>query len=130
SIAVYSLLAFVSILGLVGAIGRKLVLVRVYFFTLIAHLLFSLAIGIYAIYRIFKDSSSFIQDCLAAHPPTTYENPQGLCSDGLKIVKGVTVTVFIVFWLFEIYGCVIVNSYSRQLEDEYAVEGVVKDTES
>ncbi|KAG6862319.1 hypothetical protein C0995_016017 [Termitomyces sp. Mi166 len=104
TIAIYSLLALVSLLGL--------------------------AVGIYAIYRVFRDSGSFIRDCLAEHPPTVYQDSHGLCSQGLKIVKGVTVTIFIVFWLFEIYGCVIVKNYSRQLEDEYAVEGVVKDTES
>ncbi|KAG6820512.1 hypothetical protein H0H93_015985 [Arthromyces matolae] len=130
TIAVCTLLAFLSLLGLIGAIGRKLFLIRLYFTFLVLHLMFSLGIGIYAIYRIFKESSSFMKDCIAAHPSTVYKNPQGICSQSLKIVKGVTVTLFIVFWLFEIYACVIIKNYSHQLEDEYAVEGVVKDTES
>ncbi|GLB44922.1 hypothetical protein LshimejAT787_1802590 [Lyophyllum shimeji] len=105
SITVYGLLAFVSLLGLIGAIARKLALIKLYFAFLVVHLMFSLAVGIYAIFRVFKDKHK-------------------LCNDGLKVVKGVTVTLFIIFWLIEIWGCVIVNSYAGQLADENAVEGL------
>ncbi|KAG5637227.1 hypothetical protein H0H81_005349 [Sphagnurus paluster] len=130
TIAVYILLTLVSLLGLIGAIGRKLALIRLYFTILMMHLLFSLATGIYAIYRVFKDGSTFINDCMVSNTAVSSEDPRQMCSDGLKLVKGLTVTLFIVFWLVEIWGCVIVNSYAGQLEDENAVEGVVKDTEA
>jgi hypothetical protein len=130
SIAVYALLAFVSLLGLVGAIGRKLSLIKIYFSILLVHLLFSLAIGIYAIWRVFKDGSVFMNDCIVSNTAAAAENPQQLCNDGLKLVKGLTVTFSIIFWLVELWGCVIVNSYAGQLADENAVEGVVKDTEA
>ncbi|KAG6920110.1 hypothetical protein DXG01_010178 [Tephrocybe rancida] len=130
SITVYALLAILSLVGLIGAIARKLALVRLYFVFLFVHLLFSISFGIYAIWRVFKDSGAFKKDCLLAHAAPSIKNPAGICNDGLKVIKGVTVTVFIIFWLFEIWGCVIVNNYSRQLADEQAVEGVVKDTES
>jgi len=129
-VAVYALLTFVSLLGLIGAIGRKLALVKLYFTFLVVHLLFSLAIGIYALFRAFHDSSSFMHDCLASKPAAASQNSKALCSDQLKLVKGLSVTIFIVFWLVEIWGCVIVKSYAAQLADENAVEGVVKDTEA
>jgi len=130
SITVYALLAFVSLLGLVGAIGRKLSLIKLYFSILVVHLMFSLAIGIYAIFRVFKDKRTFLNDCIASNTAAAAQNSQQLCNDGLKVIKGVTVTLFIIFWLIEIWGCVIVNSYAGQLADENAVEGVVKDTEA
>ncbi|KAF5386127.1 hypothetical protein D9615_002393 [Tricholomella constricta] len=129
-IAVYALLAFVSLLGLVGAIGRKLALIKLYFTILLAHLLFSMGMGIYAIFRVFKDSSTFMDACMSSKSAASVENPKQLCVDGLKLLKGLSVTLFIIFWLIEIWGCVIVNSYAGQLADENAVEGVVKDTEA
>jgi len=130
SITVYALLAFVSLLGLVGAIGRKLALIKIYFSVLIVHLLFSLAIGIFAIYRAFNDKGVFMNDCITSNTAAAAQNPKQMCNDGLKVVKGVTVTLFIIFWLVEIWGIVIVNSYAGQLADENAIEGVVKDTEA
>ncbi|GLB37265.1 hypothetical protein LshimejAT787_0403160 [Lyophyllum shimeji] len=130
SITVYGLLAFVSLLGLIGAIARKLALIKLYFAFLVVHLMFSLAVGIYAIFRVFKDKHVFLNDCIQSNTAAAAQSPQKLCNDGLKVVKGVTVTLFIIFWLIEIWGCVIVNSYAGQLADENAVEGVVKDTEA
>ncbi|KAG5646266.1 hypothetical protein DXG03_003862 [Asterophora parasitica] len=130
AVTVYALLALVSILGLIGAAGRKLALIRIYFLVLLAHLFFSLATGIYAIFRIFKEGSIFLDDCMASDSAANVEDPKKMCTDGLKLIKGVTVTLFIIFWLVEIWGCVIVNSYGGQLQDENAVEGVVKDTEA
>ena len=128
SIVIYSLLAIVSLLGLIGALGRKATLVKVYFFALVSHLLFSFAIGVYALFRIFKDGNSFITHCVAAN--SNMEDAEKVCGEGLKVVKGISVTLFIALWIFEIYGCVIVKGYNDQLEDEKAHEGVVKDTEA
>lgn len=88
--------------SLVGAIGRKLSLVKLYFAMLLAHLLFSLGVGIYAIFRIFQDGPVFIDECVASNTASTDDDPAKICADGLKVVKGVTVTVFILLWLFEI----------------------------
>jgi len=131
SIVIYALLAFVSGLGLIGAIGRKLALIKLYFVMLLAHLVFSLGVGIYAAFRIFHDGAIFINECVAANDASALgDDPTKVCHEGLKVVKGVTLTMFIIFWLFEIWGCAIVSSYVSQLTDENAIDGVVKDTEA
>jgi len=130
SITVYGLLALVSALGLVGAIGRKVALVKMYFGMLLAHLIFSIGIGSFAIYRVFNDAVGFHDECMRSETASQVEDPGKLCTDGAKVLKGLTVALFIIFWLFEIWGCVIVGNYSKQLEDENAIHGVVKDTEA
>jgi len=128
SVVIYALLAIVSIVGLMGAVGRRLILVKVYFFALVAHLAFSFIVGTYALSRIFKDGNSFISHCVAANPGV--EHADKVCAEGLKVVKGVSVTLFIIVWIFEIWACVIVKGYHEQLNDEVTHEGVVKDTEA
>jgi len=128
TIAIYGLLALVSLVGLIGAIARKLALVKVYFAMLLAHLMFNLGVGIYALFRIFRDGHVFVDNCVAANPTVT--NATKVCFEGLRVIKGVSVSLFIVFLLIEIWGCVIVSNYAGQLADENAVEGVVKDTEA
>jgi len=128
SVAIYGILSILSLVGLIGAIARKLTLIKIYFAMLFAHLMFSLGVGIYALFRIFRDGHIFIDNCVVAN--SSVANATKVCYDGLRVIKGVGVSLFIVFWLFEIWGCVIVNSYTNQLADENAVEGVVKDTEA
>jgi len=128
SIVIYSLLAVVSLLGLIGAVGRKVTLIKVYFFALVGHLVLSFIIGVYALTRIFKDGGSFISHCIDANQGV--EHPDEVCAEGLRVVKGISVFLFIVLWMFEIYGCIIVRGYHDQLKDEIAHEGVVKDTEA
>lgn len=130
SITVYALLALLSVLGFIGALARRLHLIKIYFGMLLAHLIFSIAIGGFAIFRVFRDSSSYFQDCLQSQAASASGNQTKVCSDGVKIVKGVTITLFVVLWLFEIWGCVIVSNYSKQLAAEKSVQGVVKDTEA
>jgi len=130
SITVYALLAILSVLGFIGAVARRLHLIKIYFGMLLAHLIFSIAIGGFALFRVFRDSSSYLRDCLQSQAASVSQNPSKTCKDGIKIVKGVTVTLFIVLWLFEIWGCIIVSNYSKQLAEEKSVQGVVKDTEA
>lgn len=126
-IVVYITLTLLSTFGLIGAIGRKLTLVRVYFGMLVAHLIFSMAGGMYAIHRNFKEAPKYIQECASGSA-----NPALLksCKDGATLVKGVMVGVFIVAWLVEIWACLIVYNYNLQLAEEDANRHVVKDTEA
>ncbi|KAJ2913477.1 hypothetical protein MD484_g6947, partial [Candolleomyces efflorescens] len=127
-IVVYILLSLISFLGLVGGIGRKLICVRIYFGMLVFHLAFSVAAGIFAIYRVFKDSDNYISECLLGkeNDPTALKT----CQAGASLLKGLMVTVFIVFWILTTWACVIVHSYSKQLEEEEATRDMVKDTEA
>lgn len=127
-IVVYILLCVISLLGLVGGIGRKLLLVRIYFGMLIFHLAFSVGGGIFAIYRVFKDSPNYIQECLLGKESEA--DALKTCQQGASLLKGLMVTVFILFWAIEIWACVIVHNYTRQLEEERDSRSVVKDTEA
>ncbi|KAF9047314.1 hypothetical protein BJ165DRAFT_1526637 [Panaeolus papilionaceus] len=124
---VYLLLALVSLLGIVGAITRKRSLIRLYFATLLTHLLFSLASGIYAIHRSFKDAPKYLSQCTSG---STDHHVIQVCKNGSTLLKAITVSVFIVAWLLEIWGCVIVINYSKQLVEEEVSQSVVKDTET
>ncbi|KAF8629264.1 hypothetical protein AX17_005843 [Amanita inopinata Kibby_2008] len=115
--------------SLIGAIGRKLGLIRLYFAILFVHLLFSLATGIFAIYRVFHDAPEYIEKCVGDHGGSLASGSK-VCRDGASITKGIVIGLFVLVWLVEIWGCVIVNSYSRQLSEETAAERVVKDTEA
>jgi hypothetical protein len=125
-VVIYILLAIVSIFGLVGAITRKLVFVRLYFGMLLTHLIFNLATGAFAIYRNFKDAPKYISECSSGSADSAVLKS---CQDGAKLWKGVMIGVFILAWLIEIWACSIVHQYSKQLKEESAT-GMVKDTET
>jgi hypothetical protein len=65
---------------------------------LIAHLLFSMGSGIYAIHRNFKDAPKYISDCASGS-----EDPGVLqvCRKGATLLKCVMIAVFILAWLIE-----------------------------
>jgi len=122
-IVVYILLAILSVIGLIGAISRKLAFVRSYFWMVFLHLLLSIGLGIYAIVHNFKEAPVYIDECVSdSEDPSVLQS----CQDGSKLFKGVMIAVFVIVWLLEIWACSIVHSYSKQLVDEQAV----KDTEN
>jgi len=126
-VIVYGILGLVSLLGLIGAVSRKLGLIKFFFAMLLIHLIFSLGSGGFAIYRIFHDAPAYIDKCISHHGG---KHASQVCHEGATITKVVVIGLFILLWLIEIWGCVIVNSYSRQLREETAAERVVKDTEA
>jgi len=114
-IVIYILLAILSVIGLIGAISRKLAFVRSYFWMVFVHLLLSIGLGVYAIVHNFKDAPKYIDECVSGS-----EDPSVLksCEDGSKLFKGIMIAVFIFVWLLEIWACSIVHSYSKQLSEE------------
>ncbi|PFH52014.1 hypothetical protein AMATHDRAFT_2503 [Amanita thiersii Skay4041] len=123
---IYGLLALVSLLGLIGAIGRKLSLIKLYFAMLVTHLLFSFGAGTFAIYRVFHDAPEYINKCVGQRGSSGLK----VCQSGVAVTKGIVITMFILVWILEIWACVIVFRYSKQLSEETAAERVVKDTEA
>jgi len=126
-VVIYGILGVVSVLGLIGAIARKLGLIKFYFAMLLIHLLFSIGSGGFAIFRIFRDAPAYINKCIGEHGGAYASK---VCHDGATITKVIVIGLFVLIWLIEIWGCVIVSSYSRQLSEETAAERVVKDTEA
>lgn len=125
-VGVYTVLALVSLFGLIGAIMKKRAFINLYFAILIGHLLFSFALGVYGMYRVFRDSPQYLHECQSGS-----EDPSiiKICREGDMLMKGIVVGVSIIAWLLEIWACVIVFDYSKQLEEEEDAESVVKDNE-
>jgi len=121
------ILAFISLMGLLGALTRRLGLIKFYFGMLVVHLVVSFATGVYATYRIFHDAPAYVDKCVTQHAGP---NATKLCTDGASITKAIVIGLFSLIWVFEIWGCVVIKSYSRQLREERAAERVVKDTEA
>lgn len=120
----YSLVSF----SLIGGIGRKKVLVKVYFGLTVFQLAFGMGAGIYAIYRVFKDSRKYIDECLLPDAPDA-DKIAVTCKQGISLIKGLMVAAFIIAWLIQMGMCVIVHRYIKQLEEEEEVGSMIKDTE-
>jgi uncharacterized protein YacL len=113
----FTLLAVVSIFGFIGAASRRRSLLNFYWMMLAAHLVFSIASGIFSIYSMFNEdiSSEFTEQCADdAVDDVTDE----FCGNGMTVVKGLIIAFFVISWLFQLYGCIIVSNYVEQLDDE------------
>ncbi|KAJ7502792.1 hypothetical protein B0H11DRAFT_1986377 [Mycena galericulata] len=126
-IIVYGLLAILSVFGIIGAIFRKRGLIRAYFAMLTVHVLFSVASGVFSLYRFFQDAPADVQTCINKSTDSTVINA---CQKGMSVMKGVMVAVFVFVWLMEIWGCIIVNNYSKQLGQEQEVAQKARDYEA
>jgi len=114
-IAIYLLLAIVSFFGLVGVIIKRRKFVVMYWVMLVVHLAFSVIASIFSLSALFKSAPTDVTRCVNGSV-----NPQDLkdCQKAMAITKGIAVGVCVFVWLIEIYGCVIVDSYVKQLADE------------
>jgi hypothetical protein len=67
---------------------------------LIVHLLFSTAMGIFAINRNFKDAPKYIAEC-SKGTDATDESILATCKNGATILKSLMIGTFIIAWLLE-----------------------------
>lgn len=116
--SIYTLLAVLSLFGFIGAIIKNRTMVSIFFMMLVGHFTFSIFSGAFALHNVFRSSTEdAMQQCV---PELT--DPQGItvrdCFHNADIVKAIAIAIFIMVWLFEIWGCLIANSYVRQLDDE------------
>ncbi|KAF9038361.1 hypothetical protein BDZ89DRAFT_1157204 [Hymenopellis radicata] len=114
-ILVYGMYALISILGLIGALGKKRRLIQMFHAMLVIHVLFSIASGSFALYRFFLDAPDSVNSCVNGSKD---DDVVAACKKGVELLKGVLVGLFVFVWIMEIWGCIIVKSYSNQLTDE------------
>jgi amino acid transporter len=114
-IVIYLLLAIVSIVGLVGVIIKRRKFVVLYWIMLVVHLAFSVVASIFSLNALFKDARSNVDQCVGG---SLNPNDRSDCQKAMKVTKGVAIGVCVFVWLLEIYGCIIVDSYVKQLADE------------
>jgi uncharacterized membrane protein YozB (DUF420 family) len=114
-IVVYLLLAILSFFGLIGAITRRRKFVAVYWAMLTVHVVLSIIAGIFALHSIFKNAPQNTAHCINGS-----ENPKIIssCKKYETTFKAVMVCIVVVIWLIQIYGCIIVDNYTKQLADE------------
>jgi hypothetical protein len=112
----YTILAVVSIFGFVGACIKHRSFISLYFTMLCAHFVFSIVSGTFSLYALFhNEGQEAVETCLnGANDEITKE----YCGQGNDLMKGIVVATFVVIWLLELYGCIIVNNYMEQLEEE------------
>jgi len=116
----YTLLAILSLFGLIGVFSKTRSFISVYATMLYGHLGFSIATGIFYLYTLFyQTGDNDIQSCIDG---STDDIKKEACQKGFEIFRGVIVGVFVLIWLIELYGCIIVANYVSQLDEEEAAK--------
>lgn len=115
----YALLGVVGAFGFVGALIRNYRMVSSFAVVLAVHLGFSIASGIFSIYAMFtRDASPAVAQCLVNASVQGVEVTQTDCQNGITVMKGVMVAVYVITWLIQLYAYFIVERYADQLEEE------------
>jgi len=119
----HTLLALISLFGLIGCIIKRRSYISLYSTVIAFHLGFSIATGAFFIYTLFhKVGDSEINNCIAndVDDLNLNLNLNGIedCMRGFMIYRGVLVAAYVVFWLLQLWGCVIVADYVAQLKEE------------
>ncbi|KIM76853.1 hypothetical protein PILCRDRAFT_825831 [Piloderma croceum F 1598] len=120
----YTLLAILSFFGLIGVFNKARPLISLYSTMLFSHLGFSIATGAFFLYALFHQTGdNDIQSCING---STDDLKKQTCQKGFEVIRGVIVGAFVVIWLIELYGCIIVANYVEQLDNEETAKSVVE----
>jgi len=112
---VFTTLAALSLLGLIGAIIKHRSLVSSFSMILLVFLCISIGTGIYTIYSLYRDQGqALIQACLSGASDFSPENCRGAAS----LMQAIIVIVYIAIWLLQLWGFIIARDYCHQLDDE------------
>jgi len=121
----YAILGVVGAFGFVGTLIRNLRMVSTFAFVLALHLGFSIASGVFSIYAMFtQDPSSAVSQCLGNASAQGVNVSATDCQNGITVIKGVMVGVYILTWLVQLYAYFIVERYAEQIEDEEMADHV------
>jgi hypothetical protein len=88
-------------ISFIGALIKSRSMVSSFALALAIHLGFSIASGIFSLYSLFKQNP---QEALAKCVNDAAENSESTttCQNGLAIMKGVMVAIYIVTWLVQL----------------------------
>ncbi|TDL22532.1 hypothetical protein BD410DRAFT_722584 [Rickenella mellea] len=114
---VWSLISLASIFGFIGTIIKNRSFVSAYSTMLFVLLGFNIGSGILYIHSLFQSDveDRNINQCIAGSTSTLKKET---CRAGFKVGRTVLIVVYIVVWLFMLYGCMIVANYVGQLSEE------------
>jgi hypothetical protein len=112
----YTVLAVVSLFGLIGTFNKARRLISLYSTVLFSHLGFSIATGAFFLYTLFHQTGDAdISSCINGSTETLKIEA---CQKSFEVIRGVIVGIFVLTWLIELYGCIIVANYADQLNEE------------
>ncbi|KAL1728477.1 hypothetical protein EV714DRAFT_285698 [Schizophyllum commune] len=115
--AIYTLLTLVCIFGLAGCLFRIRALVRTYLFMLAAHFLISVGTGVWILFEFFCDGKQkWIDKCV--DQANGDKDAEDICKDAYGAARWTVLAIFVVAWLIELYGVIIVDNYVDQLTEE------------
>jgi hypothetical protein len=115
----YTLLALLSFCGMIGTFNKSRSLISVYSTMLYTHLGFSIVTGAFYLYTLFHQAGKTdIQKCI----DNSADGAAEACKKGFGVIRAIIVVVFIIVWLLELYGCIIVSNYTDQLDEEKGIK--------
>jgi len=116
----YTVLAIISLFGFLGAIKKRRSYVSLYSTLVWYHLGFSIGSGVFFIYTLFhKVGDEDVNNCISDN---TSLSEQDDCRTQFHVSRAFTIAGYIIFWLIELWGCLIVSHYVSQLREEEAAE--------
>jgi len=114
--SVFTFLGVLGALGFIGSLVKSKGLVMTFGVGVAIHLAFSIAAGVFNLYTMFHENSAeAITKCLNG---ATDDATREVCNNGIAIIKGVAVAIYIISWLIELYAYFIVERYIEQLDEE------------
>jgi len=121
----FTLLALLAVFGFLGAVARNRSMISGFANGLAIHLGFSVASGVFSLYTIFtRDSQGLVDACVNKAGNTSDATLQS-CKKGVVILKAVTVAIYVVTWLVQLYAYFVVERYVEQLDEERMAENTV-----
>ncbi|KIM43630.1 hypothetical protein M413DRAFT_385314 [Hebeloma cylindrosporum] len=121
----FTILGALAVLGFIGALIKNRAMVSTFAVALAVHLGFSVASGVFTLYSVFRQNpQDAIAKCLndaAGNTEITTET----CQNGIAIMKGIMVAIYIVTWFIQLYAYFVVERYADQLGDEEIAENTI-----
>ncbi|KAI0674190.1 hypothetical protein C8Q78DRAFT_967188 [Trametes maxima] len=119
---VSTIVLLISLGGLIGSIWKRLSLVSLYAGAITFATVLDIAAGIFVIFQLFhgagaSDISKCEQDA-ANRGQVNTDFTHFACNTGFKTGRVIVVVIYVLFWLFQIYGCHIAFEYVGQLKEE------------
>jgi len=123
--SLFTLLALLAVFGFFGAMIRNRAMISGFAISLAIHLGFSIASGAFSIYTMFaRDSQAALNSCLQKANDISDATTQS-CKTGLIFIKAVTVVIYVLTWLIQLYAYFVVERYVYQLDEERLADNAV-----
>jgi hypothetical protein len=123
---IVSIYCIFSVFGFLGAVFARRALVAFYSTALWFLLIINLATGIYTSRSVVQRRQNIINECVQETSNSnngTIANAENKltsagCSAASKVGIVLTIVIFVIQWLIQLYACIIVKRYVEQLSEE------------